>query len=117
MLLLAPFHLPSFELTMRSGFSNRAIHMIYKGIYKILQKQVSYTYIIRYAYFCTLKCRIHTYARQAKAPLTVFSALDDDSVDVRGNVYEALASSSVTGPGEEKGFGEQLINAGSTVVQ
>lgn len=47
-------------------------------------------------------CDAMWYARQAKAPSTMFPALDDESVHVRGNVYEALASSSITGPGERK---------------
>ncbi|CAM9585404.1 unnamed protein product, partial [Hapterophycus canaliculatus] len=37
---------------------------------------------------------------EARAPETVLSALDDDSVDVRRNIYETLANTSTTGPGE-----------------
>lgn len=40
---------------------------------------------------------------QARAPETVFTALDDDSVEVRRNIYEALANASTTGPGESAG--------------
>lgn len=31
------------------------------------------------------------------------TALNDDSVDVRRNVYEALANASTAGPGEKEG--------------
>lgn len=31
----------------------------------------------------------------------MFKALDDSSVDVRRNIYEALANASTTGPGEK----------------
>eukprot|EP00904_Undaria_pinnatifida_P007150 jgi/Undpi1/3565/HiC_scaffold_16.g06937.m1 len=51
---------------------------------------------------------------QAKAPATVFPALDDDSVHVRGNVYEALASASITDPGTcalvEVGYPAKLVD-------
>eukprot|EP00903_Cladosiphon_okamuranus_P009251 g8827.t1 len=44
---------------------------------------------------------------EARAPETVFTALDDDSADVRRNVYEALANASTTCPGTRA-----LVDAG-----
>eukprot|EP00752_Nemacystus_decipiens_P009611 g8588.t1 len=44
---------------------------------------------------------------KAKAPETVFTALDDDSVHVRRNIYETLANASTTGPGARA-----LVDAG-----
>lgn len=54
------------------------------------------------------------------APETVFTALDDDSVDVRRNVYEALANASTVGPGEwgaaeRNGRGEVAGKGGATL--
>ncbi|CAM9977107.1 unnamed protein product [Pylaiella littoralis] len=45
--------------------------------------------------------------REARAPETIFTALDDGSVDVRRNVYEALANTSTIGPGTRA-----LVDAG-----
>lgn len=52
-----------------------------------------------------LRFSLRSHGGQADAPVTVFPALDDDNVDVRRNVYEALANASTTGPGEAWGWG------------
>lgn len=44
-----------------------------------------------------LACRA---VRQAGAPATMFAALNDDSEEVRENVYKSLANCSTVGPGK-----------------
>lgn len=56
-----------------------------------------------------IPCSVHCHHRvclarfrgfQVGAPAIVFPALDDKNVEVRRNIYEALANTSTTGPGE-----------------
>lgn len=97
--------IPYNMLYMTYTIHTYAINGLY--VYTICYARPIYTIHICYhmhdTYFYNTVCYINTHAPQAKAPLTIFPALDDDSVDVRGNVYEALASSSITGPGEKRG--------------